>query len=269
MDYIPPADSAGPYQDPNPATGDEGSQLPADVFEHPQQEILNAIDAAGLTRDAGDLTQLAQAIVQRIRQTGATTTAKGSVERATQAEVDAGTDDSRYVSPKKLKALLDGRFRGQLIATIKETAVQGFDGGDFLTGEARTRNLNVLDDPYGIVSLNNSGGGPGFILPAGSFWIVGSAPAARVRSHQVSLFDVTGGTVADRGSSEYADDITSAENETIHIQTRSEIVTRVSPGANTTYELQHECERSQSGFGFGQASGFGQETYAILRIYGA
>ena len=42
--------------------------------------------------------QAIQALVQ-----AATETVAGIVERATQAEVDAGTDDTRYVSPKKLK----------------------------------------------------------------------------------------------------------------------------------------------------------------------
>ena len=39
----------------------------------------------------------------------ATETRTGLAEIATQAEVEAGTDDSRIVSPKKLKAVLDGR----------------------------------------------------------------------------------------------------------------------------------------------------------------
>lgn len=41
----------------------------------------------------------------------ASETQKGQVERATQAEVNAGADDSRYVSPKKLLAWMGSKFK--------------------------------------------------------------------------------------------------------------------------------------------------------------
>jgi hypothetical protein len=67
MDYIPPingdqGDPDRPYVNGDPATGTEGSIPPADVFNHVQAEILAVLAAGGITPDAGDLTQLDQAI---------------------------------------------------------------------------------------------------------------------------------------------------------------------------------------------------------------
>ena len=65
MEYKPPfgsADPDAPYVDRNTPGATSGSVPPAPAIEHPQREIVNAIIAAGLTPDEGDLTQLSQAI---------------------------------------------------------------------------------------------------------------------------------------------------------------------------------------------------------------
>lgn len=64
MLYNPPLGGGvnDPYIDGNPATGVEGSDVPAAAIEYPQREIINALTAAGLNPSNGDLTQLLQAI---------------------------------------------------------------------------------------------------------------------------------------------------------------------------------------------------------------
>jgi hypothetical protein len=64
MDYNPPIGAAADasYVDGNPALGIEGSPVPAAALEHPQREIVAVIEAAGLSPDGADLTQLHQAI---------------------------------------------------------------------------------------------------------------------------------------------------------------------------------------------------------------
>lgn len=64
MDYVAPigGDPGDPYVDANPGTGQEGSPVSAAAIEHPMREIVAAIEAAGLTPDGEDLTQLTQAI---------------------------------------------------------------------------------------------------------------------------------------------------------------------------------------------------------------
>lgn len=53
-----------------------------------------------------------------------TETVKGTVEIATQAETDAGTDDIRYITPKKLKALPQLQAATSLASGIIEVATQ-------------------------------------------------------------------------------------------------------------------------------------------------
>jgi hypothetical protein len=76
MQYIEPVGAQGPanafghdYVDKNAGAGIAGSFLAADVPEHLQIEILNAIAAAGLTPNGSDLTQLAAALGRRVKNT--------------------------------------------------------------------------------------------------------------------------------------------------------------------------------------------------------
>jgi hypothetical protein len=64
MKYIqPPGTPEGAsYVDFNPATGVEGSVVPALAIEAPQRELIKVIIEAGLEPNNGDLTQLFQAI---------------------------------------------------------------------------------------------------------------------------------------------------------------------------------------------------------------
>ena len=64
MEYQPPigGDSDDPYVDGDPASGTPGSPVPAAAIEHPQREIVNALEAFGVAPDEGDLTQLAQVL---------------------------------------------------------------------------------------------------------------------------------------------------------------------------------------------------------------
>ena len=62
MKYNQPFDQSSspnaPYVDGNPSAGIQGSIVPAASIEFPQREIVNAIAAAGLLPDNGDLSQL-------------------------------------------------------------------------------------------------------------------------------------------------------------------------------------------------------------------
>lgn len=68
MEYVQPIGAAADasYVDANPAGGVEGSPVPAAAIEHPMREIVAVIEAAGLTPDGEDLTQLADAIAALI-----------------------------------------------------------------------------------------------------------------------------------------------------------------------------------------------------------
>lgn len=64
MKYIQPvgAEADAPYIDANPAAGIEGSPVPAAAIEHPQREIMEVIEDAGLNPNSENLAQLLEAI---------------------------------------------------------------------------------------------------------------------------------------------------------------------------------------------------------------
>lgn len=91
MKYVPPIGAAdgAPYVDANPAAGIEGSLVPAAAIEHPQREIMNVIQEAGLDPDGNDLTQLAQAIIGLIA-THSPTFTTGDVKLTMKTVADPG-----------------------------------------------------------------------------------------------------------------------------------------------------------------------------------
>ena len=142
MDYPKSVPSAGlvngKFVDENPLTGTPGSLIPARWGNSVTDEIINAITAAGLVPDEGNSTQLRLAISmiveknkndslaskdeaeagtsssrlmtpQRVFQAiekkvvQATETVLGWARIATQSQVNAGTDDTAIVTPKKLR----------------------------------------------------------------------------------------------------------------------------------------------------------------------
>lgn len=69
MKYVKPSNETDPnaaYKDFNLETGEAGSIPPAAAIEAPMREIVNLIEAAGLTPSETDLTQMAQAIDAKI-----------------------------------------------------------------------------------------------------------------------------------------------------------------------------------------------------------
>ena len=119
------------------------------------------------------------------------------------------------------------------------------NGGDFNSGAWRTRILDTeITDSDGIVSLSSNQ----FTLQAGNYFIIAWASALQVNGHQARLRDVTNGATRAHGSSEY-----SSNND--YVTTKSWIYTRITPSSTTAYELQHRCQTSCSGVGFGNGSG--------------
>lgn len=107
------------FVDEDAAVGQQGSLIPAAWGNAVTLEIVNVILAAGLEPEEGDVTQLAQAIAALVPsapvtsvagKTGAVTLVKadvglGSVENyavATQAEAQAGTLNTRYMTPPRV-----------------------------------------------------------------------------------------------------------------------------------------------------------------------
>lgn len=138
---------------------------------------------------------------------------------------------------------------------LEDQKTSGTNGGTFTSGADRTRDLNTeVRDVLGIDTLS----GNQFTLPAGTYVIEWSAPAAGVTFHQSMLYDVTGAAVLKRGESQDAVNNNNSMSRGYHV---------VTVGGSNTFEIRHRCAATIATSGFGLAASFGTELYAWVRIW--
>jgi len=143
------------------------------------------------------------------------------------------------------------------VAVLVDEKAQNTSGGTFTAGDWRTRDLNTeVSDPDGIATISSNQ----FTLGAGTYLIYWECPAYAVDRHQSRLFDVTGTSEVEVGTSSYA---RNSDNGAC-ISPGAVIV---NPSANNVYEIQHRAETTMAGFGFGVESNFGSEHYTRVTIY--
>ena len=146
-------------------------------------------------------------------------------------------------------------------AQVCDRKSSGSHGGSFASGDWRTRELNTeAFDPDGIVTLSSNQ----FTLQAGSYFINAMAPAQSVVNHQLRLRNITDSNNALFGFSAYASQ--SSGNATDD-NDYAFLKGRITLSGAKTFELQHRCNTTRNGAGFGQPSGYAEETYASVEIY--
>lgn len=123
-----------------------------------------------------------------------------------------------------------------------------FAGGSIAAGAWRTRPLNAkLVDEIGSTLSSNQ-----FTLPAGTFNVFAWAPAHATNRHKIRLRNVTDGTTALVGTSEFGNFSFDAD------QGSSFIIGRLTIAAGKTFELQHRVETTNTdGAGMGAENQFG------------
>lgn len=142
---------------------------------------------------------------------------------------------------------------------IRDEKSSGTSGGTFTAGAWRTRDLNtiVVSGTTGVEIDSNQ-----FTLPAGTYEILAYAPALHVDRHQARLQNITDGSTVIAGTSEYSDNVAPKA------QTSSFISGTVSITTSKVFEIQHQCEATNSTVGFGLASGSAftvdTETYTVV-----
>ena len=159
--------------------------------------------------------------------------------------------------------------RLQNFIIIADQKAAGTKGGTFTSGAWRTRDLNtVIADPQnmvgaGIVTLASNQ----VTLGAGAWLIEASAPAIAVDGHKTRLFNVTDNAVITYGTTEQC----TAVGTTDQVQTRSQLVVKLTLAAAKVLQLQHVCITTGATSGFGEASDYGlganngTEIYSIFR----
>jgi len=139
---------------------------------------------------------------------------------------------------------------------VQETQASGTNGGTFDSGAWRTRDLNTVQHNSVGASLASNR----VTLLAGTYRVRGGAFAYRVNSNAARLYSITASATLLIGSSNYA---YSSDNGYVE----SAIVGIFTLGATTVIELQHYCQTSYGGAGFGDSGETGErELYAHLEI---
>ncbi len=162
--YLANASAAPPVKPGAPSTGYPQTAVPgvseATVpgpfwFYKIGEELRAIITAAGLTPSDDNLGQLLEALVQ-LGLSQATETAQGLVELATAAEVQAGTDTQRAVTPARLASLTATETLRGLVELATSVEVQ--------TGTDTLRAVT----PAGLASFGKSHSSNGYQkLPGG------------------------------------------------------------------------------------------------------
>jgi hypothetical protein len=140
---------------------------------------------------------------------------------------------------------------------IEEQQASGTNAGASTSGSYASRTLNTLVRNNGsIASLSSNQ----VTLGAGTYYFQWSSPAFAADAFKTRIQNITDGTTASYGSTEYS------ENATPKSQTRSVGSCIVTIAASKAFELQMRVSISKATNGLGTASGFGTEIYSRLEI---
>lgn len=175
-------------------------------------------------------------------------------------------DPTLYEDGETIEFISDGtnlivtRFDFDRYYNIDDQKTDGTGGGTFTSGTWQTRVLNTeLNTPLWGASLATNQ----ITLPAGKYIIDVRCPAFRVNSHNARVYNITDTSLIEEGQQSYSDNvnfyaITKAELNNI----RFEIT------ASKVIEIQHQCQTTFAGSGFGGATSFttDHETYTTVRM---
>jgi hypothetical protein len=150
-----------------------------------------------------------------------------------------------------------GLVEGEIVkvALIWDEKPQNVNGGTFNSGGWVTRDLNMENDPFNLVTL---GINQITIDQSGTYLIKASCPAMAVDRHQARLLQ--NGVQVAIGTSEFT--TTNAVN-------RSNITAIVTCIVGDILIIQHQCSLSKAtyGFGVGDGSSFGNEIYTQVEVF--
>ena len=141
-------------------------------------------------------------------------------------------------------------------ATFNDTKSSGTAGGTFTNGAWRTRDLNTSQF-NGITSASLSSNQ--ISLPAGTYYVVATAPAFYTNEHQLRVQNITDSTTAILGS-------TTGTGQQIVNQVQAPLSGSFTITGTKTFELQHRAADTKTDNGFGAPISWGDNVYAIISI---
>lgn len=168
-----------------------------------------------------------------------------------QSMVSSATNEIMYAVP--------GNGNGDnavSVAIIADEKASGVEGGTFLTGDWRLRDVNTeISDPDNIVTVADNQ----FTVLPGTYYIWASAPAYRVSYHKARLYNVTLSEVLEISTSEISSSVAATT-------TRAIVAVVATFSTETVLELQHSCLTTYYNTGFGKAGSLDVERYSLVII---
>lgn len=138
---------------------------------------------------------------------------------------------------------------------IVDQKAQNTAGGAFNNGAWRTRDLNTeLADTGNLASVAANQ----ITLEAGTYRVFITAPAAQVRRHQLRLYDTTGAAVLLTGNNAFA---------VPGSQSIATLAGRFTISVQSVLEVQHQCQTTVAGNGFGIECNFTTEVYTNVSMW--
>lgn len=141
-------------------------------------------------------------------------------------------------------------------ATFNDTKSSGTSGGTFTSGAWRTRDLNTTQF-NGITSASLASNQ--ISLPAGTYYVIASAPGFYVDDHQVRLQNITDSTTTITGQN-------SGSGQALIIQPSSTLSGTFTIAGTKAFELQHRSGTTKADNGFGASQSWGNNIYGQVSI---
>lgn len=191
----------------------------------------------------------------------AVTAAKIAANAVTAAQIQAGAIDHSKLGDDCVQQnnLAAGTLAPEYYACFADERANGTQGGTFTSGAWRTRPLQTeRTDSNNIATI----AGDNITLQAGTYRFRAWAIANGVDAHQVRFRKTSsGGATIAYGTTAKAPAATV-------VSTISMVEGGFTIAAPETFSLEHSCETTKAGTGFGDPAGFGGvEVYAVVEIF--
>ena len=141
---------------------------------------------------------------------------------------------------------------------LVDRKASGVHGGNSTVGSWETRDItDEVEDDGNLCSLAANQ----FILQAGTYRCLISAPAFETSYHHARLYNITDGALELLGTTEWND---GSAND---VETRSFIVGRFMIASPKVFEVQHRVNASKAGTGYGLGNAWGDNFYTLVELW--
>lgn len=191
-------------------------------------------------------------------QNGVTTKGDLSTFSTSNARLPVGTNgqvltaDSSQSTGLAWTTFGGGSFDGTM-TRVTDQKISGSQGGTFTAGSWQVRTLNNLTSTsLGITLASNI-----LTIPAGTYQVVGGAPATSVQNHVARLWNITDNVETIVGTAAYSSSTST---------TFSYIIGYFTISSTKTMRVEHRCNQTSATTGLGRAAGFTTEIYTFLNF---